>query len=158
MAALTPSPAKLAKESGQPAGYSLNLDPPGMAADLAQLPATVSVPEGFTIRQVEDLDTLHTWARVFVAGYGAPESMRVSYHRLMASLRTNLPLRHYLGYLNGEPVTAASLFLREGLPGSITWPRCRRRGARGWERRSRSGRCWMHARWGLKSGRCSRRR
>lgn len=115
----------------KPAGYTVNLGPPGMSADLKDLPDSVPVPEGFSIRPVEDHALMKTWSVLFARGYGLPGSFAEPYGALMASFGFDRQVRSYLGYLDGVPVTASSLFLDDGTAGIYnvaTLPESRGRG------------------------------
>jgi GNAT superfamily N-acetyltransferase len=96
-------------------GFQYDDHTPGMAIDLATLPPPVQHP--LTIRRVEDRRTLIAWVHTFIQGYGLPEAMTPSFLALIESLGTNLPFRHYLGFLNDRPVAASTLFLGAGVAG-----------------------------------------
>jgi ribosomal protein S18 acetylase RimI-like enzyme len=98
-------------------GFYYDDNTPGMALDLAALPTLVQGPDGLVIRQVDNLQLLGEWARTFVAGYGLPEAWTTIFYDLFASLDSNLPLRHYLGILDNQPVAASSLYLGAGVAG-----------------------------------------
>jgi ribosomal protein S18 acetylase RimI-like enzyme len=98
-------------------GFRYDNSTPGMAADLGKLKPGSAAPAGLSIRPVEDLPTLQEWARTFITGYELPGSLATVLFDLMAGLGLDLPLRHYLGYLDGVPVTASTLFLGAGVAG-----------------------------------------
>ncbi len=98
-------------------GFRYDNSTPGMAANLGKLKPGSPAPSGLSIRPVEDLPTLQVWARTFITGYELPGTLASVLFDLMASLGLELPLRHYLGYLHGEPVTASTLFLGAGVAG-----------------------------------------
>jgi len=96
-------------------GFRYDDHTPGMAVDLAALPAPVlRLP---TIRLVEDRQLLAEWARTFIQGYGLPKALAPIFLELIESLGTGLPFRHYLGFLDDRPVAAATLFLGAGVAG-----------------------------------------
>jgi ribosomal protein S18 acetylase RimI-like enzyme len=101
----------------QPAGYVVNLNPPGMSVYLAELPDSVPTPPGFIIRQVDDPDMMQVWTKIFIHGFGLPDGFVEPYYTLMVSLGFNDPLQYYLGYLNGDPATASCLFISDGIVG-----------------------------------------
>ena len=106
-------------------------DPPGMAADLHALHEEVTSPPGLEIAPVVDDAGLHQWVAAMGPDY-SHESRRAHFE-LYASLglAPNLPWRHYVGILDGEPVAAASLFLDAGVAGLYNVavePRVRRLG------------------------------
>ncbi len=96
-------------------GFQYDDHTPGMAIDLAALPPPVQHP--LTIRPVEDRHALAQWTHTFIQGYGLPEAMTPLFLELMDSLGTDLPFRHYLGFLNDRPVAASTLFLGAGVAG-----------------------------------------
>jgi ribosomal protein S18 acetylase RimI-like enzyme len=106
---------------------------PGMAADLGALPEGLSPPEGLVVERVRDADALARWAHVLSLGFGEGEKeafwVRDTYARI--GLGDEVPWRHYLGRLHGEPVATASLFLAVGVAGVYfvsTAPEHRRQG------------------------------
>lgn len=110
-------------------GFRTNDQTPGMALDLAALPPPA--PHPLIIRHVDDRPTLDAWGRTFMQGYGMPESLAPVFTELLGSLGMDLPLRHYLGWLDGRPVAASSMFVAAGVAGIFnvaTLPEARRRG------------------------------
>jgi len=99
-------------------GLSYTDGGPGMAVDLQAL-NELPIPPGFTVQWVEDLEMLRGFARIAAFNFGAPEADEVAF-KLMAGLGHDLPLRNYVGYLNGQPVATAELFLGAGVAG-IYW-------------------------------------
>lgn len=97
------------------AGFRYDDRTPGMAIDLAALPALRSGT--LTVQQVEDLPTLAEWVSTFVRGYGIPEAMGRPFLSLLESLGAGLPLRHYLGFREGRPVATSTLFVGAGSAG-----------------------------------------
>jgi ribosomal protein S18 acetylase RimI-like enzyme len=98
-------------------GFGVNNSTPGMAMPLANLPEAAPLPQDFTIQAVSEEGGLRTWAHVFCAGFGLPESVADPYFELLAGLGFNLPWRHYLGILRREPVATSSVFLSNGVAG-----------------------------------------
>jgi GNAT superfamily N-acetyltransferase len=96
-------------------GFQYDDHTPGMAIDLAALPLPIQHP--LTIRPVEDRHTFAQWACTFIQGYGIPEAMTPIFLALIESLGTNLPFRHYLGFLDDRQVAASTLFLGAGVAG-----------------------------------------
>ena len=112
------------------AGLRREADTPGMALDLNAL-APAAVPAGLSIRAVDDLPGLRTWGSVFVPGYGLPLDWEAPLFNLFGGIGLGLPLRHYIGYLDEQPVSTASLFLGAGAAGIYniaTLPEARGRG------------------------------
>lgn len=98
-------------------GFQYDANTPGMAMDLTQLPSTARGPASLVIEQVKDLVELHKWTQTFVAGYEIAPAAGTPFYDLLADLGTDLPFRHYLGYLDGEPVATATLWLAAGVAG-----------------------------------------
>jgi ribosomal protein S18 acetylase RimI-like enzyme len=96
-------------------GFQYDHQTPGMAIDLADLPR--KSPHPLVIRRVEDRQTLSEWVDTFLLGFEMPASVAPAILALFESLGINLPIRHYLGYLEDEPVAVSSLFLGEGVAG-----------------------------------------
>jgi GNAT superfamily N-acetyltransferase len=112
-------------------GFRFSDDTPGMALALEVLPAEMRLPPGLEIRAVEDEAALRVWVEVFTAGYPIPAEMSDPFYTLMADLGLDLPLRNYLGYLDGAPIATSNLFLGAGVAGVMfvaTLPQARGRG------------------------------
>jgi GNAT superfamily N-acetyltransferase len=89
---------------------------PGMALELANLPAETPGPAGLTIRRVTDAAAMRTWNRVFIAGYGLPPDWEANCLEMMlASLKTSIIC--YLATVNGEPVATSFMFPYAGVAG-----------------------------------------
>jgi GNAT superfamily N-acetyltransferase len=98
-------------------GFVYRKDTPGMAVDLMKLNERGTYPKGLRIERVQDFSTLMKWARTMTAGFPLPQSWENDMLSLFLDVGFDLPLRHYLGYLNGRPVSTASLFLGAGVAG-----------------------------------------
>jgi len=120
-------------------GFAHDAEEPGMAVDLRSLNETLSPPPGLAIEQVNTLDTLKKWGHAFLTGFGVPDSFSDAFLDLNRSLGFDAqapslwtPLaRHYIGWLNGEPVAASTLLLAAGVAGIYnvaTVPEARRKG------------------------------
>ena len=112
-------------------GFHVDHDTPGMALDLEQLPTDRSAPPTLRIIPVDNLDKLKVWTDVFIAGYELPQAWAAGFYDLMAGLGLDWPMRNYLGYLDGEPAAASTLFLGAGVAGVYdvaTVPQARGRG------------------------------
>lgn len=104
---------------------------PGMAVDLLGLNEDLPTPTGLTIEHVEDTEALRKWAYASMIGFELPETSVNTWFDLFTGLGFDLPLRNYLGILNGEPVAASELFLGAGVAGIYvvtTTPEARRQG------------------------------
>jgi hypothetical protein len=114
-------------------GWTYGGDDIGMAVELNQLPADVATPEGFVIERVRDAAGLEQLRRTLAAGFGEGEREANWTAAMYAciGLGDDVPWRHYLGLLDGEPVATASLFLGAGVAGIyfvFTVERARRKG------------------------------
>lgn len=98
-------------------GFVYAKNTPGMAIDLLKTDGETIMPKGLRIERVKDFDTLADWARTMTAGFPLPGSWESDMLALFSDFGFDLPLRHYLGYLNGKPVSTASLFLGAGVAG-----------------------------------------
>ena len=110
------------------AGHGLHhtYDAQGMAIDLGR-PLDLTMPEGFTIRQVTELDD---WENVFMQGFQRPESDRGLWKSAYEHLHEGW--RHFVGYLRGAPVATTSVLLcgddLAGIYHVVTLPPARGRG------------------------------
>lgn len=98
-------------------GFGFSDDTPGMAVDLQALNESIQKVDGFEIKVVQDDESMRIWAHVFVQGYGLPESLGALIFDSWGKLGFDLPVRNYIGYLSGEPVTTSCLFLGGGAAG-----------------------------------------
>jgi len=98
-------------------GLTYSEDPPGMAVDLVELNEDHPAPDGLTIEPALDGRALEKWAYASIVGFGLPEPKVKGWFELFAALGFDLPLRSYLGTLDGEPVATSQLFLGAGVAG-----------------------------------------
>lgn len=98
-------------------GFGFSDDTPGMAVDLHLLDESTQKVDGLEIRAVEDEASLHTWVHIFTVGYGLPLDWEKSIFDIWQKVGYDFPLKNYLGYLNGKPVSTSSLFLGGGAAG-----------------------------------------
>lgn len=105
----------------------------GMAISLEPLPDAQPAPETLVIERVMDEPGLAGWMSVLAQGFGAGdvEAAWVGdvYRRIGFS--DDVPWRHFLGRLSGQPVATASLFVGAGAAGVYfvsTLPSARRQG------------------------------
>jgi GNAT superfamily N-acetyltransferase len=104
---------------------------PGMAVDLLDVPEELPTPASLTIEPVKDTEALRGWAYASMIGFGVPETYVETWYDLFMGLGFELPLRSYLGNLNGKPVATSQLFLGAGVAGIYvvaTTPAARRQG------------------------------
>jgi ribosomal protein S18 acetylase RimI-like enzyme len=102
-----------------------------MGLALAGLPVAGPLPDGLRIGIVEDLSELQIWVRTFLTGYEIPLLWEYDFYHLMAGIGHQLPVRCYIGYLNGKPVATSLMFLAArvaGIYNVATLPEARRRG------------------------------
>ena len=97
--------------------FGFSNDTPGMAVDLHELNDSIQSVDGFEIRSVDDEESLRNWAKVFVNGYGLPPAWESITSDLWMQLGLDFPIRNYLGYLNGEPVSTSTVFYGRGAAG-----------------------------------------
>jgi GNAT superfamily N-acetyltransferase len=104
----------------------------GMAGDIRYI---IAQPSGAPIRvePVRDPAQMAAWSRVLCNAFGAPQAFGDAFADLAAAigLGPSSNFRHFLAYLNGEPVATCSLFLGAGVAGVYdvgTLPERRRRG------------------------------
>lgn len=120
-------------ETLQTHGFIHEDDSPGMAVDLQSLNEDISIPEGFTIQKIEDPETLKIWNLVLATGFEMPDFIADAFLDFGFTLGfdAQLPMRNYLGLLNGEPVATSSIFLGAGVSGIYnvtTLPEARQKG------------------------------
>lgn len=112
-------------------GFTYTEGPPGMAVDLLKLNEDLTTPPGLTIKRVGDAGVLRKWVHTLMIGFGLPYTGENAFFDLLIGLGFDLPLPNYVGFLNGEPVAVAELFLGTGVAGIygvVTVPEARRRG------------------------------
>jgi GNAT superfamily N-acetyltransferase len=104
---------------------------PGMAADLLALNDGLPTPSELIIVPVGDEERLAQWVKAVRIGYQLPDSSESTLFDAFADLGFSLPLRSYVGLLNGQPVAASQVFLGAGVAGIYcvaTVPQARRKG------------------------------
>ena len=92
----------------------------GMAVDLLALNEDLPTSSGLTIVPVGDKETLAQWVHAALIGFQLPDESENACFDLFAGLGFDLPLRNYVGLLDGKPVAASQLFLGAGVAG-IYW-------------------------------------
>ena len=111
------------------AGFSYGGAEPGMALRLAELrEAEVA---GLRVERVEDVDRLGVWASTLGQGFGEGVKEAEWVVSVYRRLGVADPWRHYIGYVDGEPVATVTVFLAAGVAGVyfvMTVPEARRRG------------------------------
>ena len=112
-------------------GFTYTEGSTGMAVDLSALNEDLPAPSGLTIERVGDMEALRQWAYASIIGFGHPESDVDIWFDVFTGLGFDLPLRNYVGILDGEPVATSQLFLAAGVAGIYvvaTVPGARRQG------------------------------
>jgi ribosomal protein S18 acetylase RimI-like enzyme len=105
----------------------------GMAADLGSLPGDLPMPLGFVIEGAADIQATEKWCRALCAGYGMPDFVGEAFLDFCSSLGFGQPSSFwkYTGWLSGQAVSTASMFLGAGVAGIYnvaTLPNARRKG------------------------------
>ena len=104
----------------------------GMAADLLALPVDQTVPAGLRITRVRDARALDAWVQARALDpEGELESRWVADMYARIGLGDDVPWRHYVGWLDAQPVATATLLLAAGVAGVyfvLTVPEVRRQG------------------------------
>jgi ribosomal protein S18 acetylase RimI-like enzyme len=98
-------------------GFSFSNDTPGMAIELDSLTDERTLPQGLRIETVDESETLRTWAAVCGEGFGFGGDPNEGMYRTLQGIGLDLPMRNYLGYLDGQPVATSSLYLGAGVAG-----------------------------------------
>lgn len=98
-------------------GFGYSDTTPGMAVELNALSESALIVDGLEFKIADDDKSAWVWAEVFTQGYGLPLGMEPSIFETWGSMGRNLPLRNYIGYLNGKPVATSCLFLGGGAAG-----------------------------------------
>jgi len=98
-------------------GFGFDKGTPGMALDLQALNESQGPVDGLEIRIVRDEESLRAWTKVFVIGYGLPPAWENMVFDLWGRLGLDFPVQNYVGYLNGKPVSTASLIYGGGAAG-----------------------------------------
>lgn len=114
-------------------GFTHGENSPGMAVDLHSLTDNLSKPSNFIVEQVSDSDTLKKWCHAIALGFGMPDFATDATFDYLNNLGfdAQLPIHHYIGWLEGEPVATSSLLLGAGVAGIYdvaTIPNARRLG------------------------------
>ena len=105
----------------------------GMAADLRSLPQEVSVPPGLVTQRVADIETMKKWCHVLCVGFEMPDFVGKAFLDLFRGMgfASQSTVRHYIGWLNDEPVSTSLMSLGAGVAGIYcvaTVPQARKRG------------------------------
>jgi GNAT superfamily N-acetyltransferase len=111
-------------------GFEHAGDDIGMAADLSALPGP-GPPEGFEVGRARGEDDLATWVETLGSGFGEGPVEAEWVGEMYRRIGYEGSWRHYLGWLDGEPVATSTLYLGAGVAGIyfvFTVEEARRRG------------------------------
>ncbi|HET6296410.1 MAG TPA: GNAT family N-acetyltransferase, partial [Kribbella sp.] len=111
------------------AGFTAGGSEPGMAVDLTKLAGSVG-PGGLVIERIGEGE-LDAWVGTLGKGFGEGVKEAEWVGSVYRRLGVGDPWRHYLGWLDGEPVATATVYLAAGVAGVyfvMTVPEARRRG------------------------------
>ena len=104
---------------------------PGMAIDLKTMKEE-TLPAGLTIVEVKDVSTLKIWCQIVVTGFGMPPHFQPGMIEwFKTDLEYKLPLKLYLGILDGKPAATSLSYLAAGVAGIYlvaTLPEARNKG------------------------------
>jgi ribosomal protein S18 acetylase RimI-like enzyme len=89
----------------------------GMAVNLMKINESLYAPIDLSIQQVDDENMLAKMVQIFTTGYGIPGPVGDLILDILRYLGFELPLRQYIGLLDGKPVACSSLFLSAGVAG-----------------------------------------
>jgi GNAT superfamily N-acetyltransferase len=117
-------------------GFRSDGNEPGMALDLAAMPASAPAPRGLTIERVGEAQALEQWVQTLAVdfGEGEYEARWVGEMVRRVGLHEDAPWQLYLGRLHGEPVATTALYLGSNAAGIYfvaTVPQARRQGIGG---------------------------
>ncbi|MBA3822896.1 MAG: GNAT family N-acetyltransferase [Ktedonobacterales bacterium] len=109
---------------------------PVMTLALAGHSPAPTVPPTLTIHRVSDANLMADWTRASALGFEASPTNVQPYHDAYSALgfAEDAPWQHFVGYVDGAPVTSATLLLAGGLAGVYdvsTAPVARRQGLGG---------------------------
>lgn len=105
----------------------------GMAVDIAAVKAEPRWPEGLAIAEIQNQETLKLLRLLEMKGFGATVEAAQNYYDVYVAVGfgPGRVWRHYLGWLNGEAVSMASLLFHAGVAGIYgiaTRPEARQKG------------------------------
>lgn len=96
-------------------GFQFIDSTPGMAIKLDDLPPPAH--GSLSLQRVEDLPALRVWVDTFARGFDLPDSMARAFLAVFENFGFVLPIRHYLGLLDNQPVATSSVFFGAGVAG-----------------------------------------
>jgi GNAT superfamily N-acetyltransferase len=111
-------------------GFRHVYDAPGMTMELDSLPEPQPI-EGVSIERILDSGGLRAWARIFGVAFHRPEPEWDVWHSAFMSYGFDGRWRHFVAYLDGEPVATTSVITGDEIGGIYhvaTLPHARGRG------------------------------
>jgi GNAT superfamily N-acetyltransferase len=91
---------------------------PGMAIDLKAMNEDEKPPAGLKIIEVEDEKTLEAWCHIVSTSFGIPPHTEPALKEwFKTDLEYKLPLKLYLGLMDGKPAAASMYYLGAGVAG-----------------------------------------
>jgi hypothetical protein len=91
---------------------------PGMAADLKAMNEDEKPPAGLKITEVNGDKTLEAWCHVACMGFGIPEQAEPALKEwIKTDFEHRLPLKLYLGIMDGKPAATSMYYLGAGVAG-----------------------------------------
>jgi ribosomal protein S18 acetylase RimI-like enzyme len=118
----------------EPRGLAYEAATPGMAIALTEQAAggaAAAAQPDLEIKIMQSAADLRQWSEVFVDGYELPRDWLEGVYNLVCTWGCDLPFRHFLGVVDGEPLATSSLLLGGGVAGVhnvAVLPAARRRG------------------------------
>lgn len=116
-------------------GFARQDDWIGMALDLSgfneRSGAPRGPPAGLVVREAVDEATAEVWLQTISAGFRLPPAARETFRALPVRGGAGAPWRRYVGFMNGRPVSTATLFCGGEVAGVYlvaTVPRARGQG------------------------------
>jgi ribosomal protein S18 acetylase RimI-like enzyme len=103
-------------------GLAVNFTLREMSADLSAIPDSVSLPPGAKVTEVRTAEELAQANRISTSCFGQSEAVAegMTRHQALVGFGGERPLHHFLGYLDGKPVSTASVHLSHGIAGIYT--------------------------------------
>ena len=91
---------------------------PGLAIDLKAMNEDEKPPAGLDIIEVKDDKTLEAWCHITCVGFGIPPQAEPALKEwFKTDLDYKMPLKLYLGFMNGKPAATSMYYLGAGVAG-----------------------------------------
>lgn len=100
-------------------GFTHTHDSTGMAVAVEALPEELPTPPDFRVTVVNNLEMLHVYSTTSMRGFASTEEGSRVYYETYSNIgfAEDGPWRHFVGWLNAEPVAVSSLLLHAGVAG-----------------------------------------